>query len=329
MDGKAPPSTPLRRIMHVDLDAFFVSVEQTRDSSLRGRPVVVGGDPGGRGVVASASYEARAYGLHAGMPLAQARRLCPDAVFVRGDYERYREVSSAFHAILEEVSPLVEPMGLDEAFVDLTGTDRLWGPAALVAQAARSRVRRELGITASVGIASSKTVAKVASDACKPDGLLEIAPGEESAFLSPLPLEALPGIGPANAEALRRLGVKTLGEIAALPIGTLHRAFGVWGEALHAHAKGIDPRPVSPPGLPKSMSRETTFQEDSLDRALLYGTLHYLTERVGADLRRHGALARQVQVKLRWADFTTVTRQSTLSQPSALDQTLYDAGRSL
>jgi DNA polymerase-4 len=315
--------------MHVDLDAFFVSVEQARDPSLRGKPVAVGGDPRGRGVVAAASYEARAYGLRAGMPLAQARRLCPHAIFLEGDFYRYREASDAFMSFLHGLSPLVEPMGMDEAFVDLTGTERLWGPPLTVARRLRERVKQELGITASVGIASGKAVAKVAADVCKPDGLLEIPPGQEAAFLAPLPVEALPGIGEAMRDALRHMGVRTLGDVAALPVEAMRRAFGVWGEAVHAHANGIDGRHVTPPGLPKSISRETTLREDTLERPVLHGMLHYLAERVGADLRRQRGLARQVHIKLRWSDFTTLTRQLTLPQPTMLDGVIYEKGRRL
>ncbi|MBI4328645.1 MAG: DNA polymerase IV [Chloroflexi bacterium] len=318
-----------RRVLHIDLDAFFVSVEQARDASLRGKPVVVGGDLDSRGVVACASYEARPYGLRAGMPVAQARRLCPQAIFLKGDFNRYQEVSRHFQSFLAEVSPLVEPLGLDEAFVDLTGTELLWGPARGVGEALRERVRQELHITASVGIASGKVVAKVASESCKPDGLLEVPLGEERSFLAPLPVGDLPWVGPTTESVLHGLGVVTVGELANLPVHLLRRVFGVSGEALHAFANGQDDRPVTPPAPQKSISRETTLPKDTRDRDLLRGTLHYLAERAGGELREQGRLARQVHIKLRWADFETVGRQATLPHPTETDEEVYAVGLAL
>ena len=318
-----------RRVFHVDLDAFFVAVERALDPSLEGRPVVVGGDPGARGVVACASYEARRYGLRAGMPLRQAQRLCPHAVFLPGRYERYAQVSARFHAILAEYSPLVEPLGLDEAFVEMTGTERLLGPAAQVAREVRERVRRECRVTASIGIAGSKVTAKVASDACKPDGLLEVPPGEDATFLAPLPVGQVPGIGPRTVEELGRLGVRTVGELARVPPGVLRRRFGVYGVALHRWATGQDDTPVRPPEAPKSISRETTFPEDTADRPFLLATLRYLAERVGAEVRQEGMRARCVVVKVRYGDFHTVSRQRALAEPVADNESLYRAGEAL
>ena len=319
----------MRRIFHLDLDAFFVAVERAWDPSLEGKPVLVGGEPGGRGVVACASYEARPYGIRAGMPLAQAQRLCPHAVFLRGQFDRYLEVSQAFMAILSEYSPFLQPLGLDEAFMDMTGFESLYGPLSVTAEAIRSRIRQELRITASVGIASCKPAAKVASDACKPDGLLEVPPGEDAIFLAPLPVEKLPGIGEVTGAKLQRQGIRTLGRLAATPPITLRQLFGVYGDLLHRWASGQDDAPVTGPEPPKSISRETTFPQDTRDLSFLKSMLRYLVERVGADLRKEGKRARRVGLRLRWADFTTLSRQAALKSPADRDETIYARGLEL
>lgn len=327
--------------MHVDLDAFFVAVEQVRDPSLRGRPVIVGGDPDARGVVATASYEARAYGVFSGMALGTARRLCPQAVFLRGDFHEYERVSQRFHRILRDYSPLVEPAGLDEAYLDLTGCgpviearlrrglplSGLSSPeelAVLAGEAVRRRVREELGLAASVGIARGKSVAKVASDAAKPDGLLAVAAGTEAAFLAPRPVRDLPGLGPKAEAALARLGVRTLGQLAALPSSRLRALFGVWGPALGERARGIDPTPVAAEAQPaKSVSRAGTYARDIDDASVLRASLRGYAESVGAELRRLGRRARCVTLKLRYGDFATITRSRTLPRPTHADEELY------
>ncbi len=315
-----------RRIMHIDLDAFFVSVEQAENPTLRGKPVVVGGRPDRRGVVAAASYEARAFGLHSAMPLTTAYRLCPQAIFIEGNFARYREASRKFMAILADFSPELEPLGLDEAYLEATGFESLYGSVSRMAVKIKQRVKDELGLGVSVGIAGSKVVAKVASDLSKPDGLLEVAEGKERSFLAPLAVAKLPGIGKKSERILSSSGVSTIGQLAALPPDVLKSRFGVWGRLIHDHANGIDDRKIAPPAEAKSISRETTFGRDTRDSALLTATLRYLGERVGSDLRRRGRQARCITMKLRYADFTTITRRHTLSQATDTDQTIFNNG---
>ncbi len=318
-----------RRIMLIDLDAFFVSVEQVLNPKLRGKMVVVGGRPDRRGVVASASYEARAFGLHAGMPLATASRLCPQAIFIPGSFSRYRDASQKFMAVLADFSPFLEPVSLDEAYLDVTGFESIHGSIYRMAVNIRQRIKDELGLPASAGIASCKVVAKIAAELAKPDGLLEVAAGDERSFLTPLPVSRLPGVGKKTGRILASLGVKTIGELSAMPPGVLKSHLGASGELLQRHAGGIDSREVESPGAARSISRETTFGEDTRDRTLLEATLRYLSERVGADLRRQERQARCVAIKLRYADFTTITRQQTLSQATDSDQTIFDTGLAL
>jgi DNA polymerase-4 len=318
-----------RRIMHIDLDAFFVSVEQVDNPGLKGKPVVVGGKPEGRGVVAAASYEARAFGLHSGMPLATASRLCPQAIFIQGSFPKYREASRKFMEILADFSPYLEPMGLDEAYLDATGFESLHGSIKQMAQRIKQRVKKELGINASIGIASGKVVAKVASEMSKPDGLLEVGEGEEAAFLAPLPIARLPGIGKKTEPKLKSLGIDTIGKLSATPLKALKSHFGASGELLKRFASGIDEREVEPPAAAKSASRETTFSQDIKDPARLESTLRYLGERVGADLRQKNKRARCVTLKLRYGDFATITRRKTLSQSTDSDQTIFETGQKL
>ncbi len=318
-----------RRIMHIDLDAFFVSVEQAQNPELQGKPVVVGGSPDRRGVVASASYQARAFGLHAGMPLTTACRLCPQATFIEGSFAKYRDASRRFMAILADVSPSLEPVSLDEAYLEATGFESIYGSVWQMAVAIKQRVKDELGIHASVGIASGKVVAKVASELSKPDGLLEVADGEERSFLAPLPVAKLPGIGSKSERILNGLGIHTIGQLAILPLSALKSHFGASGELLHRYASGIDNRQVELPGAAKSISRETTFGKDTRDRSLLKATLRYLGERVVAELRRQGKQARGITLKLRYADFTTITRRRALSRGTDTDQSIFDTGLKL
>ena len=318
-----------RRIMHIDLDAFFVSVEQVLNPELKGKPVVVGGKPDKRGVVAAASYEARAYGVHSAMPLLTASRLCPQAIFIEGNYKRYRQASEKFMAILADFSPYLEPLGIDEAYLDATGFESLHGLIRKMAEKIRQRVKDELGLCASIGIASSKVVAKVASNAAKPDGLLEVPSGKESAFLALLPADKLPGIGKKSEQVLKNLGISTIGQLATLPVEVLKSHFGVYGKIIHDHANGIDDRKVEPPAAAKSISRETTFSRDTRDAAMVQATLRYLSERVGSELRQEEKRARCITLKLRYADFTTTTRQQTLHQPSDADQMIFETGLKL
>jgi len=318
-----------RRIMHIDLDAFFVSVEQVLNPDLKDKPVVVGGKPDRRGVVAAASYEARAFGLHSGMPLATAGRLCPQAIFIEGNFHRYRDASQKFMAILADFSPFLEPAGLDEAYLDATGFESIHGSARQMAAAIKQRVNDESGLCASIGIAGCKIVAKIASDLSKPDGLLEVPEGKERPFLKPLPIAKLPGIGRKTESVLKALGINTIGQLAAMPPNALKSHFGIWGEMLHNHANGIDDRKIEPPGEAKSISRETTFDKDTRSTTLLKATLRYLGERVGSDLRQQGKQARCIVLKLRYADFSTITRQQTLNQTSDADQTIFEIGRQL
>jgi len=315
-----------RRIMHIDLDAFFVSVEQAENPELQGKPVVVGGRPEGRGVVASASYEARVSGLHAGMPLTTATRLCPQAIFIEGSFPKYRDASQRFMAILADFSPFLEPVSLDEAYLDVIGFESIYGSIHQMAAKIKQRIKNELGLCASVGIASCKVVAKVASELSKPDGLLEVAAGKERSFLAPLPIAKLPGIGKKTGRILNGLGINTIGKLSTMPPSALKSHFGVSGELLWRYANGIDDREVEPPSAAKSISRETTFGKDTRDHRQLQATLRYLGERVGAELRQQGKPARCVSLKLRYADFTTITRRHTLKQATNTDQTIFDTG---
>ena len=322
------PSLP-RRIAHFDLDTFFVSVERARDPSLRGKPVLVGGT-GGRGVVAAASYESRRFGCHSAQAMAQALRACPEAIVIAPDFERYRERSRAFHAILRAASPVVEPGGIDEAYVELTGIGEGGAGARAAAERVRRRTREELDLPVSVCIAGSRTTAKVGSDRAKPDGLLEIAVGGDTAFLAPLPLRELPFVGPRFAEELGALGLRTIGEAACLDPRWLERRFGKAGLVLAERARGLDPTPVHAGGRSaRSISREVTFGEDVTDLERLRRTLRSHAERVGADLRGQGRRARTVTLKLRWTDFTTLTRSRTLERPAQTTEELTESGWAL
>jgi DNA polymerase IV len=313
-----------RVVMHVDLDAFYASVEQLRRPELRGKPVIVGGSglPGERGVVAAASYEARAFGVRSAMPLGRARRLCPAAVFMPCDFPAYREASRAVFDILDHYSPLIEPLALDEAYLDLTGQEALMGAPPKVAERLRDEIKQRSGLDISIGVASCKLVAKVASDLRKPRGLVIVKAGDEASFLAGLPLQKLPGCGPATVARLARLGVQRVGELAALPDPLLGELFGQYGRQLGAHARGVDPSPVLPPGEPKSISREVTFDRDLRDPERLREMALGLLQDVTQSLRAHRLTARTVTLKIRYQPFQTESRQATLATASDQDDDL-------
>jgi DNA polymerase-4 len=315
-------------IVHVDMDAFFAAVEVRDDPTLRGKPVVVGG-AGERGVVAAASYEARAYGIHSAMPSTRARRLCPQAVFVKGRYWRYQEVSAAVFEIFRSITPLVEGISLDEAFLDVTGAHRLLGDGPAIAAELRARVWADQQLTCSVGVAPRKLTAKLASEAAKPkasvagavhgSGVAEVRPEEELAFLHAHPVGALWGVGPATRARLDRLGVQTVGDLAALDEAAVVAALGKGqGQHLWALAWARDERPVVPDGKVKSIGHEETFAHDHHDLATLDRELLRLSEAVAMRLRAAGVTGRTVQVKVKFADFRAITRSETV--PDGLDQ---------
>jgi len=318
-----------RCIFHIDLDAFFVSVEQVLNPQLKGKPVIVGGDPEHRGVVASASYEARPFGIHSGMPSSKARRLCPQAIFIRANFSRYRDASTRFMEILADFSPDIEPLGLDEAYLDVTGCEEPYDSPRQLALAIKERIHKELKITASVGIATCKVVAKIASDLCKPDGLLEIAPGEEQAFLNPLPVARLPGVGKKTEQALKEMGVTTIGELASLPLDMIKRQFGATGAVLHSYARGIDDREVEAPSEAKSISQQLTFARDTREHNFLEANLHNLCQEVCQELRSQNKSAKCVAIRLRYADFKTITRQVILKEASDVTQVVFATAQQL
>jgi DNA polymerase-4 len=314
----------LRRssIMHVDMDAFFVLVELRTRPDLRGKPVIVG-YPADRSVVLSASYEARAFGVKSAMPMVIAARMCPRAVIIEPRHKLYYEVSAQLMAIFESITELVEPLSVDEAFLDVGGAIRRLGPPREIGELIRRRVADELGITASVGIAASKFVAKIASTRCKPDGLLLIRPEETVPYLHSLPVGALWGVGAKTAEVLARMGIRTVADLAATPLASLKKALGATGEHVYRLSWGIDPRPVTPVRLEKSIGAEETFAVDTGDDAVLHRELLRLSHRTAERLRSSGMVARTVALKLRYADFSTITRSRTVHTPVDSAQLIY------
>jgi DNA polymerase IV len=311
-------------ILHVDLDAFFAAVEQRDRPELRGRPVIVGGgDPTARGVVSAASYEARRFGVHSAMPLRTAYALCPDGVFLRVDGRKYQRVSREVMTILRRFTPLVEPISIDEAFLDVTGSRALFGDGPTIAAEIKAAVRREVGLTASVGVAATKLVAKIASDLRKPDGLVVVAPGDEAAFLAPLPISRLWGVGEKTATALGEFGVTTIGDLAALPEGLLVRRFGRHGASLGARARGEDADPVGGAEPAKSIGHEHTFDVDTSDPDVVERTLLAMADGVASRLRSAGLKAGTIQVKIRDSSFRTITRQRTLAVPTDLAEPIW------
>ena len=311
--------TGQRFILHVDMDAFYASVEVREQPGLAGRPVIVGGSPRGRGVVSAANYEARRFGIHSAMPTARAMRLCPDAVCLPGRMSLYASVSRQIREIFDRYSPLVEPLSLDEAFLDVTESQRLFGTATEIANAIKRAISDELSLVASVGIAPNKFIAKIASDLDKPDGFVEVKPEEVQAFLDPLPVSRVWGVGKATGKELDRLGISTIAQLRQQSEAVLQDRFGKFGTHLWRLANGMDDRPVVSDSEAKSISNETTFDSDISNRDTLRAWLMELTEQVCWRLRQHDLFGRTVQIKLRFADFSTITRSHTL--PEATQQT--------
>ncbi len=310
-------------ILHVDMDAFYASVEELDDPGLVGQPVVVGGTPDGRGVVAAANYAARHYGIHSAMPAAQARRLCPHAVFIRSRMDRYVEVSRELRGIFARYTPLLEPLSLDEAFLDVTSSLRLFGDGQAIARRIKEEIRDELGLVASVGVAPNKFLAKLASDLDKPDGLVVVPADAIEAFLDPLPVSRLWGVGKVSNRDLAEMGVHTIGDLRRLPEDLLVSRFAKTAAHWARLARGIDDRRVVPDRDAKSISHETTFATDIGDAEVLRSWLLELTEQVATRLRRQGLRGKTVFIKVRYADFHTVTRSESLDAPSNVTRELY------
>jgi DNA polymerase-4 len=315
-------------ILHVDMDAFFASVEERDNPTLKGKPVVVG--MGVRGVVSAANYEARKFGIHSAMPIGQARRLAPHAIFLPVNHERYSEVSQHVMEIFRSVSPYVEPLSLDEAFIDVTGARRLLGTGREIGQLIRKRVLDSQGITCSVGIASNKFIAKLASARCKPNGMLEIAPDRILEFLHPLPVKAIWGVGPKTNEELQKLGLRTVADIANTPRNTLIRALGeVSGASLYELAWGRDYRDVEPEEIDKSISAAETFETDIEDQEIILREFLRLTEKATARMRSKDMSARTISIKVRFADFKTISRSKTFALPMSGTKEVFEVAKSL
>ncbi len=313
-------------VLHLDLDAFFCSVEELLDPSLKGTAFAVGGRADSRGVISTCSYEARKYGVRSALPTAQALRLCPHLKLLPGRHGVYGDYSRKVMAILADYSPVMQQMSVDEAYLDLTGDPR---QPRQIAETIKARIRNEVGLPCSLGLASNKLVAKIATNSGKPDGLVVVPPGEEAAFLRPMTLDMLWGVGPKTRAQLTALGMKTIGDLADWPPGDLARRFGEHGRQMSAAARGVDDRPVESEHEAKSISAETTFARDVTDQATLHRTLLELTEQVGQSLRRDGLAARTVKIKVRWPPFETLTRQTTLPGTVELDNEIFAAGWAL
>ena len=323
-----------RTIFHVDMDAFFVSVEELFDPSLKGKPVVVGGQREERGVVSAASYEARKLGVHSAMPLRTAAKMCPQAIFVNGHPERYREWSTKVYEVLNTFSPRVEMASIDEAYLDMTGTERLHGPALRAAHTLHGKVKTETQLNCSIGIGASRLIAKVGSAKAKPNGVLWVVPGQEAKFLAPLDVRDIPGVGKVMEQNLHAMGIRQVGDLGQLEDDVLEERFGKWGLALAGKARGEDAggwfdTDVGEETDPKSISHEHTFNEDTARLDQLEATLMRLSEMVGRRLREHGLHARTIQLKLRYKGFTTITRAHSLSGPTQLDTEIFEQVRVL
>lgn len=319
----------IRQILHVDMDAFYVSVEELEDPSLIGKAVIVGGDPGSRGVVASASYEARKFGVRSAMPLQQAKRRCPHAIFIRGHYEKYSEYSHKIRQTFLRFTPAVEMVSVDEAYLDLTGCDRIHGPMLRAADALIRAVRQATGLKCSVGASTSHIVSKIASDQAKPHGLLCVFPGRERAFLAPLPIRRMPGVGKVSEPKLRACGIQTMGDVQRQSPEELKQRFGKFGEWLYRKSLGQDIEAYAWHEEARSISHETTFAIDVSEIGAIQETISGLSQRLGYRLRQNGVMARTIGLKLRYASFQTVSRERTLSQPSHYDQEIYQAALDL
>jgi len=319
----------LRQILHVDMDAFFVSVEELEDPSLKGKAVVVGADPDGRGVVAAASYEARKFGVHSAMPIGTAKKLCPHAIFLRGHHHKYGEYSRKIHHIFEEFTPVVEMVSIDEAFLDLTGCERLHGSAFQGADRLIRTIKERTDLNCSVGLSTSHLVSKIASDQAKPHGLLYVLPTCEAQFLAPMPIRRMPGIGKVTEPELRSLGITTIGDLQRMGRVKLRERFGKFGEWLYTKSCGLDIEAYQYAEEPKSISHETTFDTDIADLEEVERTLSYLAQLVARRLRDHGLFARTVGLKLRFAPFKTLTRDITLDEPTNLDSVIFASVLSL
>jgi DNA polymerase-4 len=324
----------MRTVFHVDMDAFFVSVEELFDPSLKGKPVVVGGRPNERGVVAAASYAARRFGVHSAMPLRTAYKLCPQAIFVNGHPERYREKSGEVREVLKKFSPQVEMASIDEAYLEMTGTERLHGPPLAAAHALHQRMKADTRLNCSVGISTSKLVAKVASDQAKPNGVLWIPAGEETNFLAPLDVRKIPGVGKVMEKNLNDIGIRKVSDLAKLEPDFLEERFGKWGLALAGKSHGADAGgwfdgEIGASDDPKSISHEHTYNEDTADQQKLEATLARLSEMVGRRLREQNLHAHTVQIKLRYSDFSTITRAMSLPTLTQIDTEIFETARTL
>ncbi|HHJ51831.1 MAG TPA: DNA polymerase IV [Caldithrix abyssi] len=307
-----------RIILHVDMDAFFAAVEQRDHPAYRGKPVIVGADPRGgkgRGVVSTCSYEARKFGVHSAMPISQAYRLCPHGIYVPPNGKLYQQVSREIFEIFYEFTDAVEPLSIDEAFLDVTGSQRLFGSGEEIAKQIKRRIYQKERLTASVGVAPNKYLAKIASDLNKPDGLVVVEPDKVQQFLNPLDISRLWGAGERTQEKLRALGVRTIGDLARMPLPLLEQTFGKMGRHFYNLAHGIDDRAVEYDQLVKSVSNEHTFGQDTADKEEIHHTLFYLSEKVGYRLRKKGLKGRTVHLKLRYENFSTITRNKTLPNP--------------
>jgi len=319
-----------RNIIHVDIDAFLASVEQVRDPSLLGRPVIVGGEKGDRGIVLSSTYEARRCGVVPGLILSEAARLLPKAVFLKGDYQMAHRLSERAWEICRRYTPLVQVTSLDDCYLDVTGSTRLFGPARKVAARIWREVLREVGFRFSMGVGENRTVARVATMFAKPGGVMEILPGRAAEFLAPLPIRRLPGVGHRTEKALHRYNVKTIGELSRIPRALLARTFGnAAGRLLFYRSRGVDEEPVKPGRGPRSVSRETSFDPETADYDVIEGMLFYLLERAAAALRAEGLSARTLSVKIRYADGPGDQRSRTLPRPSARERELFGPARKM
>jgi len=313
------------KIIHVDMDAFYASVEQLDDPTLQGKPVIVGGAVEKRGVVSAASYEARRFGVHSAMPMGEAKRRCPQAVILPVRMTRYAEVSKKIQSIFRRYTPLVQPLSLDEAYLDTTGCERLFGNSVTIGRRIKKEIKSETRLTASVGIAPNKFLAKLASDNDKPDGFTVVDPDRIMEFLKPLPVERLIGVGPSAVKQLHRWGIRTVEQLQMLPLNDLESRFGEWGVALYHLARGEDHSQVTPQRNAKSISAETTFAEDVSDSRHLKSCLYGLVEKIGRRLRRSELVGRTVLLKIRWPNFKLMTRHLTLPFPTNLDEEIFAA----